>query len=227
VTYPNIFQALAKRPLRALGRTRNNRRSQTGDLGRRQLLRVCEEDGDELRCGREREACFDRILGDVRGKILFELGGEDVVVDRVSDGASDCADGERHGCGSGDERVGTDEHSDCGCGDEYASHTESCEGSECDDEFFVLGCHDGERARKAGHDEHSKQEDFSSAVGKGRQRSIERDSPDGGCESGTDTSDSDLDWNGVVDVGEGDGEEVEDLWRLVLGLKEKYRASLR
>jgi hypothetical protein len=64
-------------------------------------------------------------------------------------------------------------------------------------------------------------------VGESGQCCIESYSPNGGCESGTDTSDTDLDWDGVVDVGKGDGKEIEDLWWLGLDLEARYRRDLR
>jgi hypothetical protein len=56
-----------------------------------------------------------------------ELVDEDVVVDAITDGASDHADGEGEGCDGGDEVVGADDCGDDGGGDDDTANPEAGE----------------------------------------------------------------------------------------------------
>ena len=94
-----------------------------------------------------RDAEFEHHgAADVLDSIWHEFLDKDVVVDRVADGTTDDADGQRKGSDGGDEVIGADDGGHDRGWDDDAANAETCEDQEAPELVEVVDTGDGEGA---------------------------------------------------------------------------------
>lgn len=205
---PHIAQRIRIRPSAPHSRSLEHRGRDA--LHARDLRRVSEVDGRELRRGGQRQAGFDGVGDDIDGELLDELVVEDIVVDGVADAAADDADGQRQRDGRGDQLVRRDGDGDRGGRDEHAADAERRDGAEADERARRVGRDARQGAAEGGHDHRRHEEELAVVAGEPGQRGVNDGCADCRAQSRSETLETDLDGVRREDGAELEGEEVEE-----------------
>lgn len=140
---------------------------------------------------------------------LCKLLDEDAVVDRVSDGTANSADGERQRSAGGDQSVGAGNHSCCSSWDNNTTETEGSKRGQSHGLVLVVRAHTCKGSTESSEHQRSQEEDVADAAGPNTEECVPEDGTKCSRAGNWKTSPANGDWAGAPYGRDGEWPEVE------------------